>query len=96
MVCKSDQETSTKACVDEALVQLHETANHENLVIAPGSSAIGESQSNGVAERTIQVIEDDVYTLKSAFEERIETRLASTHPAHFSQSPKPILHDTDW
>ena len=80
LVCKSDQETSIKACVDETLVQLHKTASHEGLVITPESSAIGESQSNGMAERTIQLIEDDVRTLKSAFEERIEARLTSTHP----------------
>ena len=27
---KSDQETSIKACVEEASVQLHNTADHEN------------------------------------------------------------------
>ena len=75
LVCKSDQETSIKACVDEALVQLHKTASHESLIPATESSAIGESQSNGVAKRTIQLIEDDVRTLKSAFKERIEARL---------------------
>ena len=39
-----------------------------------------EPQSNGVAKRTIRLIEDDVRTLESAFEERIEARLTSTHP----------------
>ena len=68
LVCKSVKETSIKACVDEALVQLHKTADHENLIVASEGSAIGESQSNGLAERTIQLIEDDVLTLKSAFE----------------------------
>ena len=60
LVCKSDHETSIKACVDEALVQLHKTADHENLFVASESSAIEESRSNGMAERTIQLVEDDV------------------------------------
>ena len=80
LVCKIDQETAIKACVDEALIQLHKTADHEGLILATESSAIGKSQSNGVAEQTIQLIEDEVRTLKSAFEERIEARLTSTHP----------------
>ena len=80
LVCKSDQEASIKACVDEALVQLHKTADRESLIIATESSAFGESQRDGVAERTILLVEDDVRTLKSAFEERIEARLTSTHP----------------
>ena len=61
-------------------MQLHKTAEHENLVVTTESSAIGESHSNGMAERTIQLTEDDARTLKSAFEERIEARLTSTHP----------------
>ena len=60
LVCKSDQETSIKACVDKALVQLHKTTDHENLIVTSESSALGNSQSNGMAERTIQLIEDDV------------------------------------
>ena len=50
LVCKSDQETSIKACVDKASIQLHKTADHGDLIIATECSAIGESQSNGVAE----------------------------------------------
>ena len=80
LVCKSGQETSIKACVYEALVQLHKTADHENWIVASESSAVGESQSNGEAERTIRLVEDDVQTLTSAFEERTEARLTSTHP----------------
>ena len=41
-VCKSDQDTSIKACVDEAFVRLHKTADHESLISATESSAIGE------------------------------------------------------
>ena len=66
--------------VDEALVQLRRTAEHQDLVAVPEVSAVGESQSNGIAERTVQSFEDDLRTLKSAFEERIGARLASTHP----------------
>ena len=83
-VCKNDQETSIKACVVEALVQLHKTADHENLVVTPESSAIGKLQSNGVAERTIQLIEDAV---RSAHGMAGGAR---------RQSPKPTLYYTDW
>lgn len=80
LVCKSDQESAIGSMVDEALVQLRRTAEHQDLVAVPELSAVGESQSNGIAERTVQAFEDDLRTLKSAFEERIGARLISTHP----------------
>ena len=61
------------------MVQVHGTADHESMIITLANSAIGESQSNAVAEGTIQLIEDDVRTSKSAFEERVGARLTSTH-----------------
>ena len=42
-------------------------------------SAVGESASNGKSERSVQQLEDQVRTLKSALEERIGARLGSTH-----------------
>ena len=64
-------------------MQLHKTADREDLIVATESSAIGGSQSNGLAERTIQLVEDGVRTSKSAFEERIEARLTSAHHTPF-------------
>ena len=55
-----------------------------------------------MAERTIQLLEDDVRTLKTAFEERIEARLTSTHPLmkwlveHAAKSSTQVLDNTDW
>ena len=43
-------------------------------------SAIGESASNGRAERTVQAVEDMLRTLKSALEARLRVRVPSTHP----------------
>ena len=58
LVCKSDQEISIEAFEDEAVVRLHVAADHGILIITAESSAVGESQSNGTADRTIQLIED--------------------------------------
>ena len=77
---KSDQESSIGAMVEEALVQLRRTVEHRPLVVVPEVSAVGESQSNGTAERAVQAFEDDLRTLKSAFEERIGERLGTAHP----------------
>ena len=41
---------------------------------------MGESQSNGRAERGVQLAEDLIRTLKSAFEARLDIKLGSTHP----------------
>ena len=42
-------------------------------------SAVGESASNGRAERTVQAVEDLLRTLKSALEARIKTRIPAEH-----------------
>ena len=80
LVCKSDQESSIGAMVEEALIQLRRTVEHQPLVVVPEVSAVRESQSNGIAERAVQTFEDDLRTLKSAFEESVGKRLGATHP----------------
>ena len=42
-------------------------------------SAVGESASNGRAERTVQAVEDLLRTLKSALEARIKCRIPADH-----------------
>ena len=82
MVYKSDQENSLKACIDEAVRSVGGTATEDDdavLCAVPEYSAVGESASNGKAERSVQQLEDQVRTLKSALEERIGARLGSTH-----------------
>ena len=49
-------------------------------IAVPENSAVGESQSNGKAERAIQTVENKVRTVKHAFESRIGARIPSTHP----------------
>ena len=51
-----------------------------NLAV-PGHSHTGESQSNGQAERSVQMVEDMVRTLKAALEDRLEIRIESTSPS---------------
>ena len=61
-----------------------ETSVEEPTVAAPENSSVGESQSDGKAERTVQKYEDQFRTLKSATESKLSTpevgyRIFSTH-----------------
>ena len=81
---RSDQEASLLALVEEAILmagkaELAEKTG-EAVVGAPELSSVGESQSNGKSERGVQLVEDLIRTLKSAFEARLGMRLGSTHP----------------
>ena len=61
LVYKSDQESALKAFVDAALKQIGGTSKEDDDLVTcavPEYSAVGESASNGKAERTIQQIED--------------------------------------
>ena len=83
LVYKSDQEHSVKCYVDEALKQAGASGEVDDeavLAAVPEYSAVGESPSNGKAERTVQIIEDQVRTLKDALETRLEARLPCHHP----------------
>ena len=79
-VYRCDQELPLKAMVEEALVQLRRSADHRPREIPPEHSAVGESQSNGVIERAVPKFEDQLRTIKSAFESRVKTRIASPSP----------------
>ena len=80
LVRESDQESSDGAMVEEAPIQLRRTVEHQPFIVVPEVSAVGESQSDGIAERAVQAFEDDLRTLKSAFEERVGERLGAAHP----------------
>ena len=83
LVYKSDQERSIKTFIDETLkiAGIAATEDDEAFQCAvPEYSAVGESASNGRAERAVQQIEDQARTLKSALESRIGARIGSTHP----------------
>ena len=49
-------------------------------VAAPEHSALGESASNGLAERAVQALEGQVRTMKLALESRIECDITRDHP----------------
>ena len=55
-------------------------ASESSQVAVPEHSHPGESQANGKAERTIQLVEDHVRTMMAAFEFRFKTKLSNTHP----------------
>lgn len=48
-------------------------------IAVPENSAVGESQSNGKAERAVQMVEDQARTIKLALESRIGARIPSNH-----------------
>ena len=49
-------------------------------VAVPEHSHPGESQSNGLAERAIREVVDEIRTLKMSLERRVKGRLANNHP----------------
>ena len=80
VVYKTDQEYSLKGMIEEALRRTGRAGTFESFEAVPEASAVGESASNGRAERAVQSIEDMVRTLKIALESRITARIPSIHP----------------
>ena len=84
MVYKSDQEPALKATVEYALTKIGRTGDAKGgddfLQLVPEYSAVGESPSNGRAERAIQTIEDMVRTYLHALEGRIKTKVSTAWP----------------
>ena len=46
----------------------------------PEHPAVGESASNGMAERSVQRLEDHMRTLLGELESRLDTQLTPDHP----------------
>ena len=80
LVYKSDQEPSIRTALEEALRRIGRAGECEAVEAVPESSAVGESASNGRAERTVQSFEDLLRTLKSALETRIQKKLPVALP----------------
>ena len=78
IVYMSDQENALRSVIDAALNQCSKSGEWVGGV--PEMSAVGESQSNGRAERTVQIVEDKVRTHKAALEARIGARIPVDHP----------------
>ena len=66
----SDQEGSIRTMIDEA-IQLTK-GRGEWVGAIPESSAVGESQSNGRAERAVQAVEGQVRALWGEHEHRVD------------------------
>ena len=84
MVYKSDQEPALKATIEQALKQVGRTGIEKEgddfLQLVPEYSAVGESPSNGRAERAIQTIEDMIRTYLHALEHRIGKKVDTQWP----------------
>ena len=81
-VYKSDQEASVVALIHEVVRRSTTPGDlYYGLVTSavPENSAVGESQSNARAERSVQSFEDLLRTYKSALEARISAALPSDH-----------------
>ena len=78
LVYMSDQEGSLKSFFQTTFNLL--ASNGELVKAVPENSAVGESQSNGAAERPVQMLEDLVRTHKLSFEDRLGKPLPSTSP----------------
>ena len=82
IVYRSDQERSIRAMFEEAFRLSHRQGSCYNPKLqqfVPEESSVGESQSNGKAESTVQRLEDMIRTYKSALEDRIKFRIPSNH-----------------
>ena len=67
---------SIRAIEDESPDPMVERAH----IAVPEHSHPGESQSNGLAERAIREVVDEIRTLKMSLERRVKGRLANDHP----------------
>ena len=74
---RSDQEPSIRAMFEEAFKVAGREGLHQ---MVPEASAVGESQSNGKAESSVQKVEDLLRTYKSALETNINERIPADHP----------------
>ena len=64
-----------------AMVALQESVKvASDVEITMRNSPVGESQSNGVVEKAVRDIEDEVRTLKAAIEDRLGIRLETKSP----------------
>ena len=74
---KSDQEPAMKAIVNE-VGRLRAAAGGGRLAVE--MSPVGQSQSNGIAERAIQSVVGQARVMKNALEARLGVRLPAKHP----------------
>ena len=73
LILKTDQEPAMVA-----LQECGTAASNSEIILR--NSPVGESQSNGVIEKAVRDIEDQVRTLKGAAEDRLNTRIGVKSP----------------
>ena len=83
-VWKSDQERAVKVMVEQAVLKAGRQAEEEKdkpiHQPVPEHSAVGESASNGFAERGVQSLEDLTRTMKHALQARLDETVGVKHP----------------
>ena len=72
-----DQESALATMIDDVLERIKASGMWVGAV--PEHSAVGSSQSNGRAERSVQMVEDMVRCFKGELEARINARIPSEH-----------------
>ena len=78
LVYKCDQESALNTMIKNSLSVLGKEGWFAGGV--PENPAVGESQSNGLAEKAVQDAETRIRVLKHALQDRIQKRVPSTHP----------------
>ena len=73
IVIKGDNEPAIHSLQEEVRVRREDETVIEN-------SPVGQSQSNGVAERAVQAAGEQLRTIKLGLENRLKIRLPATHP----------------
>ena len=74
----SDQEGAVRTMMEEAIKLTK--GRGEWVGAIPEKSPVGESQSNGRAERSVQQLEDQIRTFLGELEDRIQTSLKPDSP----------------
>ena len=75
VVLKSDQEKALSALMRK--IRTHRSDQTQTM---QENSPVGDSKSNGFVERTIQTVQGQIRTLRSALEARIGTKIKPTSP----------------
>ena len=76
LVCKSDQEHALVAQIEKIV----DTLRRDGVQVALEQSPVGESQSNGIAARKIQAVEDPLRTMRAALQGRLKMQIPMRHP----------------
>ena len=76
---RADKEAALKALFEEGVRE--SGRDGKPLVAVPEHSHAGESQSNGLAERAVQMIEDQARTVKLALEDEFQWVIPIEHPS---------------